>query len=108
LQYQLSKTGTLTISENFVLQQAQQANQLNFLCATKPVVVEPGKIKFTNESSSALFMYDAKTFDVQFEPVTLDDTRLSKVWGNTIYRMIFKDKRITNKGKYQFNIIPEN
>lgn len=108
LQYQLSKTGTLTISENFVLQQAQQANQLNFLCATKPVVVEPGKIKFTNESSSALFMYDAKTFDVQFEPVTLDDTRLSKVWGNTIYRMIFKDKRITNKGKYQFNIFPEN
>jgi hypothetical protein len=53
-------------------------------------------------------MYDAKTFDVQFEPVTLDDTRLSKVWGNAIYRMILKDKRITSKGKYQFNIVPEN
>jgi hypothetical protein len=91
-----------------VLQQAMQANQLNFLCATKPVFIEPGKIKFTNESSNALFMYDSKTFDVQFEPVTVDDTRLSKVWGNTIYRMILKDKRITNKGKYQFNIVPEN
>jgi hypothetical protein len=53
-------------------------------------------------------MYDSKTFDVQFEPVTLDDIRLSKVWGTTIYRMILKDKRITNKGKYQFNIVPEN
>lgn len=108
LQYQLSKTGTLTISENFILDQPQQANQFNFLCAVLPVVIESGKISVSNGNSSAFFMYDAKVFDVKIEPIELDDIRLSKVWGSRIYRMILKDKRIINKGKYQFNIIPEN
>jgi len=43
-------------------------------------------------------------FDYNIETITLDDTRLSDVWGKQIYRLTFKAKNMVKKGNYTFTI----
>lgn len=108
LDYKLSKTGALTIAEKFLLDDAKAPNQLNFLSAVAPKAIAPGKLELTNGEASAVFAYDANTFEYTVQPVTLDDVRLSRVWGSTIYRIMLRDKAAKNKGNYTFTITPSN
>lgn len=108
LNYTLTPEGALTIAENFSLNKAEANNQVNFLVAVEPKMETPGKLVLTNAGVSVLMNYDAKNFDYALEPVTLDDARLSRVWGKTIYRVNLKAKKIAAKGNYTFTITPVN
>lgn len=106
LNYTLSPSGALSISENFVLNEAKDFNQLNFLSAVKPTENTPGKIILTNGDVSVSMDYNTQHFDFSSEEVKLDDSRLSRVWGKTIYRIVFKAKKKSVKGNYSFTITP--
>ena len=43
-------------------------------------------------------------FDAEIETVPLPDKRLSNVWGDEIYRLTLKAKKMEMKGKYKFRI----
>lgn len=48
--------------------------------------------------------YDANKFDLTIEPIELTDPNLLNVWGNTIYRLSFKAKRLSKTDNYSFTI----
>lgn len=108
LTYTLSESGVLQIHENFNLKEAKESNQLNFLCAVEPKFLTSGQLQLTNGDVSVIINYDPKKVDYAIEPIQLDDNRLSRVWGKTIYRLMFKSKNITTKGTYTFTISPTN
>jgi len=108
LDYTLSETGTLTINERFMLNEVKENNQLNFLSAIPPQILSAGKLQLTNDGVSVIMNYDPKFFDYSVEAVQLDDMRLSRVWGKSIYRLMFRAKHLTTKGNYTFTLTPTN
>ena len=108
LNYTLSASGALTIADNFTLTEAKSPNQINFLAAVAPELSAPGMLLLKNGEAKATLRFDPKLFDYSVESVPLDDIRLSRVWGSTLYRLVFKAKDLKTKGKYIFNITPSN
>lgn len=91
----------LIVSDEFSIQDPNQANIIHFLLAKEPTL-QNGKILLNNGTHS--LTYDANQFDVSVDAVEQDDNRLIKVWGSTVYRLSFKAKDIKAKGKYMFSI----
>ena len=93
----------LTVTDKFDLTQATEPTQVNFLTWGKVVLKSAGKL--TIEAAGELVEIEyPKVFDVVVEPIALDDTRLSKVWGKEIYRIVLKAKELKMKGSYKYTI----
>lgn len=92
------------ISDSFELEEATAPNIVNFMTWGEIDRSEKGKVIIHVNNVKAALLYDAALFELTVEPKELDDIRLSKVWGSTIYRLSFKAKQQTNKGNYSFTI----
>lgn len=97
------KGKTLSISENFVLEEALAPNQLNFMTWGSVDASKPGAIVINVKDKKFLLKYDAKTFDASVETKTLDDKRLSNVWGQEVYRISLKDRKTRKSGTYSYS-----
>ena len=92
------------INDSFELEEATAPNIVNFMTWGEIDHSEKGKIIIHVNNVKAALLYDAALFELTVEPKKLDDIRLSKIWGNTIYRLSFKAKQQINKGNYSFTI----
>lgn len=90
--YQLSK-GKLVITDKFLLNEWKAPQQLHFM-VWGHIEQKPGKISIHTKDKKAQLLYDAGNYDYQLETIELTDPRLSRVWGNEIYRIT-----LTNKSK---------
>ena len=104
--YNLSADGLLDIRHAFELSEAKAANHLNYLCAVMPDMISPGVIRLKNGNAVVELNYDAKVFEPSVEKVAIDDVRLSRVWGDALYRLTLKALKTTPKGKYKITIKP--
>lgn len=103
IDYKLGKN-KLDIKESFELADAKTPNELNFLTWGKVDITQSGKVLVTVANNTATLSYDASMFTPSIETITLDDTRLSNVWGDKIYRVTLKANKIENKGNYNLTI----
>lgn len=100
--YKLAKN-SLQIEDKFDINNAQTANQLNFITWGK-VTIEEGKILISIKGKVYQLLYDKNEFEPVQETIELDDRRLSNVWGNEIYRISLNAKKIVNRGTYKIII----
>ena len=98
--YQLLPGKGLLITDHFKLKAAKAPNQLNFLVWAKPDVTVPGEVRLRKENKMVALKYDPKLFDVSVETIPQNDLRLSKVWGDALYRILLTAKKLTLSGKY--------
>ena len=101
--YQL-KGDKLFINDAFTLKETVAPNQVNFMSWGDIQKISDGKISISVKGVKAILSYNASVFDYNIETITLDDTRLSDVWGKQIYRLTFKAKNMVKKGNYTFTI----
>ncbi len=101
--YTLSKN-SLLIEDNYALEQAAQPNRINFLTWGKIDLSEKGKIKIAVKDQKAMLSYDEKAFDVSIETISIEDPRLSNVWGNEVYRVSLTAKKVSTTGKYKYTV----
>lgn len=92
------------ISDDFELKEVIAPNIVNFMTWGDIDNSERGKVIIQVSDVKALLLYDANKFDLMVEPKELTDSRLSKVWGKTIYRLSFKSKQQSDSGHYSFII----
>lgn len=92
------------ISDSFELEETVAPNVVNFMTWGEVETSEKGRVSIRVNHVNAVLLYDAALFDLTVEPLELTDSRLSNVWGNTIYRLSFKAKQQTKKGNYSFTI----
>lgn len=97
------KDSKLYIEDSFDISEPADYNILHFISWGDIDISEAGKIKITVEDKTIQLIYDIKEFEPGLEEIRLDDKRLSNVWGDKIYRIILKAKKLQAKGKY--NII---
>lgn len=98
--YELKKE-KLTITDEFKLQEANEANKVYFMLAKKPVV---GGGKVSVDDGKHTLQFDDKQFEASVEEIPQDDLRLSNVWGKQLYRLTLEAKTPQVKGKYTFVI----
>ena len=91
----------LTITDRFSLKEVKAANQVNFLTWGQVDITVPGKVVIEVLGQRVTLEYPQR-FKASLETVELPDTRLSKVWGPQIYRLVLNDTQQEQKGSYKF------
>lgn len=102
------KNGILNIEDSFDLKEAKQNNQVNFLTWGDINIDTLGEVYIHVNGQKAILEYDKKGFTPSIETITLDDPRLSNVWGQKIYRVSLHANNTAKKGKYSFVIKKSN
>lgn len=100
--YQL-KTDKVIISDKFELSKSKAANEINFMLWGNAQILHD-KVSIEVQNKKMELTYDSKKFTASLDTIVLDDVRLSKVWGNQIYRLNLKAKSNQLKDSYQFII----
>ena len=98
------KNGTLSIDDTFELSKAIENNRVNFLTWGDINIATAGEVTINVNGQKAVLEYDKNNFTPTIDPIILDDPRLSKVWGQKIYRVSLQAKNKITKGKYSFVI----
>lgn len=101
--YTLSK-GVLKIEDTFALDKADKPNEVNFLTCGKVDMTVPGVADVDVNGVKVRLAYDKKLFTPAIETVSLDDPRLSGVWGKEIYRLTLKANKLSTAGTYTYRI----
>jgi hypothetical protein len=91
----------LTIQDEFKIKNPTQPNIVHFLVSKEPEI-NGGLI--TMGDGLAALRFNPAQFVASYEAIPQDDTRLSQVWGERLYRITLKAKSIKSTGKYSFII----
>ncbi|MCF8226399.1 MAG: heparinase II/III-family protein [Bacteroidales bacterium] len=78
-------------------------NQWHFILATEPVILEEGEIMVTNGKTQLKFMHDEELY-VQIEKINIDDNRLQRIWGKSLWRLTLTSEQKGLQGKETFII----
>ena len=105
--YNLKHSGKLIIEDDFVLNKAVIPNQINFMTQAEPHISHRGKVILNIENKSVTLNYDPAVFHAVIKELPLDDPRLSRSWGDMLFRISFNAKELKNNGKYRFVIEKE-
>lgn len=89
--YMLRDKG-VDITDGGKLRSCHGATVLTYMVAVAPQM-EAGRITLALRNGVRTICYDAKSLEARYEPIPLTDPRLSKVWGDTIYRIQLTAKR---------------
>lgn len=100
--YQLNEKA-LVISDKFSLKNAGKVNEIHFMLQSKPEI-QKNKIVVEVNGEKMQMTFDSNTFETSIESIALDDVRLSRVWGDEIFRLTLRDKKIRQSGNYKFII----
>lgn len=105
--YTLKKTG-LTLEDQFDLEEGVQGNQVNFLTCGEVDTSRPGEIVLTVKDKKVSLAYDKNTFTPSVETIAVEDTRLSGVWGDSLYRVSLNASGTPRTGVYRFVMTRKN
>lgn len=95
---------SLTITEDFRLQKIQGTTSVNLMTSLIPEKVSEGLLKLKGEEYTLWLSYDAKRTTLKIEKKTVEDNRLTKIWGDTVYRLVFayKKGKLSDQLKFVF------
>jgi len=92
------------ITDDYSLKETIAPNIINFLTWGEVKETGRGQVTITVQGTTALLKYNPSKFELQIETREVDDPPLKRVWGNQVFRLSFKAKDMTKKGKYKFTI----
>jgi len=98
------KGNLLQVGDAFELAETIAPNEINFMTWGQIHTSAKGNVTIEVNNVKASLKYDANKFDLTIEPIELTDPNLLNVWGNTIYRLSFKAKRLSKTDNYSFTI----
>lgn len=105
--YTLNKN-ELKIKDSFALNEMKDPNRINFLTWGKVDIATDGIVNIEVNGEKVSLQYDKNSFTPSLETITLDDPRLSNVWGKEIYRLSLTAKKKAMSGTYMFTIKQNN
>ncbi len=107
MRYVLAADGSLSLTEQFEINNPAIPNEINFLSAIAADSIAPGILLLKNGDAAVKMVFDSKDFVFSQQPVDISDMRLTRVWGKAVYRISLKAKSLQPKGSYAFKFIPQ-
>jgi hypothetical protein len=107
MRYALAADGSLSLTEQFDLNNPAAPNEINFLAAVAADSIAPGILLLKNGEAAVKMVFDPNIFAFSQQPVDINDMRLTRVWGKAVYRISLKAKSLQPKGSYAFKFIPQ-
>jgi hypothetical protein len=107
LRYVLASDGSLALTEKFDINNPATPNEINFLTAIAADSIAPGVLLLKNGDAAVKMVFDSKDFTFSQQPVDINDMRLTRVWGKSLYRISLRAKSLQGKGSYTFKFIPQ-
>jgi len=99
------KGKSIVIVDAYDCKMAPTTLMLPMMLVALPDVSKLGKLVIkTGDDSTLSIDYDAAIFTVEIETIPLQDAKIAKNWGNTLYRAQFIMKKPAKKGNYRFVI----
>ena len=98
----------MKIKDTFTLNELKDFNRVNFLTWGKVDIATSGVVTIEVNGEKVNLQYDKNSFTPSLETVTLDDPRLSNVWGKEIYRLSLTAKKKALSGTYVYTIKQNN
>jgi hypothetical protein len=98
------KNGILIIDDKYVLEKTEKPNQINFMTRGDVNLDVPGKVIIKVQNETVELQYNEKKWQATIETIKLEEEKLSRVWGDTIYRLSLNAKAVEMLGEYQFRI----
>jgi hypothetical protein len=102
--YTLDRKKGLTIDDKFELDSLIGNNTLNLLVAGNVQEISKGKLQLSGNKEKLILSYNPSQFNYTVEKIALDDSRLSNVWGKSIFRLVLKTKYNNLKGMYKIRL----
>lgn len=93
----------LVIKDTFKLTDSKQANKVNFMLWGE-VSLENDYALIRIENKTLKLKFDSRQLEASLEEVKLTDVRLTKVWGEVVYRLTLQAKSVVAAGEYQYKI----
>lgn len=94
----------LKVSDKFNLGATTSANVINFMTWGDVDISTPGVVMVSVQGRNMQLKYDRNVFDATIEAIPLDDSRLSSVWGDQVYRISLTARKLTKSGTYSYSI----
>jgi hypothetical protein len=99
----------VTIRDNYELGEVRKDLYLTLMSWRKPELEAEGKIRLKNpegfENIKPVFVYyDKKMFSVDFETISLEDSRLKSSWGDQLFRIVLTARQTPLKGEFSIRI----
>ena len=102
--YTLNRKKGLTITDEFQLDSLIENNTLNLLVAGNVQELSKGELQLSGNKEKLILSYNPSQFNYTVEKIALDDSRLSNVWGKSIFRLVLKTKYNNLKGMYKIRL----
>lgn len=103
-QYQLDDRQGLLIKDEFKLSEAKEPIVQHFMTRNLPDISKKGIVLLTSDGATTQMQYDPAQWDASVDEIPQTDSRLSRVWGKAIYRLVLTAKKKGLKGRYLFRI----
>ena len=103
IRYRLKKDGSLVIKQRFSLSDAREPNVLHYLVSGEPVIGKEGQIELYG---GVILKYNPNQFSVSVEEKSLVGLGFSHRWGDSLYRISLKAKKVAKSGRYVVKLVP--
>jgi hypothetical protein len=102
-EYSFERGEKITISDNFKLKKISGKTELHFITPLQCNTEIPGVVYLKGEDITIQMKYGNNVQNVRFECKEIDDEKLTKVWGNKMFILVFDIKGIST-GKIPIDI----
>ena len=103
----LERGRKLVLEENYSLSEWKEPARLNIMTAYNADITKSGLIILSDKNDASLIydiVYDPSKLSVISEEKEVTDSRLTRVWGNSITRLVFIVKGKSLKGEYRLSL----
>lgn len=97
--YQLSDKG-LKLEEKFSVSDPKTPHVLNFLTWAEPDTKKQGTVILEKEGCKLLISYNPTQLTATVETIPQEDKKLSKIWGDKLFRLSLTGKKPQAEGSY--------
>jgi hypothetical protein len=109
----LNRGRSVEINERYRLAAVRRPFTLNLMTPLQPALPEPGLITLPlpedaspTDTKAISIEYDEQRFDVTFEPIALEDTRLRSGWGDQLTRIVLTSRQTRRSDGFTITIRP--
>lgn len=105
--YVLNRGKRFKINDKYVLNKVSGKSSIVFMTPLN-CVQEPGSLAFSGDGFNLKLSYSSSLLECEIEEVVLDDPRLSDIWGERLYRIVFNVKGNKVKNDITFDLTSDH